>query len=93
MLGGQSDKRLLNIRFFDEKIKKQAYKRQTDKAEQQGISNCPLCASADNANKTKIWALKEMEADHVSAWSKGGESKPDNCEMLCVTHNRSKGNK
>lgn len=71
MLGGQSDKRLLNIRFFDEKIKKQAYKRQTDKAEQQGISNCPLCASADNANKTKIWALKEMEADHVSAWSKG----------------------
>ncbi|HGC4057584.1 TPA: DUF262 domain-containing protein [Escherichia coli] len=93
VLGGQSDKRLLNIRFFDEKIKKQAYKRQTDKAEQQGISNCPLCASSDNANKTKIWALKEMEADHVSAWSKWGESKPDNCEMLCVTHNRSKGNK
>ncbi|EOL1347837.1 HNH endonuclease family protein [Escherichia coli] len=93
VLGGQSDKRLLNVRFFDEKIKKQAYKRQTDKAAQQGISNSPLCASADNANKTKIWAFKEMEADHVSAWSKGGESTLDNCEMLCITHNRSKGNK
>lgn len=75
------------------KSKKQAYKRQTDKAAQQGISNSPLCASADNANKTKIWAFKEMEADHVSAWSKGGESTLDNCEMLCITHNRSKGNK
>lgn len=93
VLSGQKDKSLLGIRFFDDKIKKQAYKRQTEKAEQEHISNCPLCAAGDNANKTKIWALKEMEADHVSAWSKGGESTLENCEMLCVTHNRVKGNK
>ena len=35
----------------------------------------------------------EMEADHVAAWSKDGNSTLANCEMLCVTHNRVKGNR
>ncbi len=35
----------------------------------------------------------EMNADHVSAWSKGGDSTIGNCQMLCQTHNRAKGNK
>ncbi|MEB3767921.1 HNH endonuclease, partial [Acinetobacter sp. MD2] len=26
-------------------------------------------------------------------WSKGGATTLDNCEMLCITHNRSKGNR
>ncbi|WP_235299990.1 HNH endonuclease [Porphyromonas sp. COT-108 OH1349] len=34
-----------------------------------------------------------MDADHVRAWSKGGSTTLANCEMLCRTHNRSKGNK
>jgi len=34
-----------------------------------------------------------MDADHVEAWSKGGATDAANCEMLCVTHNRAKGNK
>jgi 5-methylcytosine-specific restriction endonuclease McrA len=34
-----------------------------------------------------------MEADHVTAWSKGGASTPENCQMLCKMHNRAKGNK
>ena len=34
-----------------------------------------------------------MEADHVTAWSKGGATDVDNCEMLCNTHNGAKGNK
>ena len=37
--------------------------------------------------------LNEMDADHVTAWSKGGATSIENCEMLCKTHNRSKGNK
>jgi hypothetical protein len=28
----------------------------------------------------------------VTAWSKGGETTATNCQMLCKTHNRSKGN-
>lgn len=93
LLSGESDKRLLDIRMFDEKTKKEVYKKQTQKAEKSGVSNCPLCAIGDNANKTKIWTLKEMEADHVTAWSKGGLTGIENCEMLCISHNRAKGNK
>lgn len=93
LLGGEEDPRLLNVRLFDAPTKKAAYKRQTDKANAEGTSNCPLCAVGSNANKTRIYKLKEMEADHVTAWSTGGDTSLDNCEMLCVTHNRSKGNR
>ncbi len=82
-----------NVRIFEDSVKAAAYARQTAKAEASGISNCPLCSVGDNANKARIYKLSEMEADHVSAWSKGGLSTLENCEMLCVTHNRSKGNR
>ena len=44
-------------------------------------------------NESKIWSFSEMDADHVSAWSKGGKSNIKNCQMLCITHNRAKGNR
>lgn len=93
LLGGKANPRLLNVRLFDNRTKQEAYNQQTKKAKISEISNCPLCAISDNANKTKIYKISEMEADHVAAWSKGGGSTLDNCEMLCVTHNRAKGNR
>lgn len=93
VLGGEKDTRLLSIRIFEESTKKQAYKRQTDLAKKNGVSNCPLCAVGNNANKTRIYKLNEMDADHVTAWSKGGATTLENCEMLCKTHNCAKGNK
>ena len=45
------------------------------------------------ANKDRIYELKEMDAGHVAAWSKGGKSDMGNCQMLCKTHNRAKGNR
>ena len=81
------------IRLFDDKTKVAAYEQQTQKAKADGVSNCPLCAIGDNANKTRIYKLNEMDADHVTAWSKGGATDLENCEMLCVTHNRAKGNR
>lgn len=92
ILGGETDTKLLHIRVFDEPAKRTVYARQTENAKQKGISNCPLCAVGDNANKTKIWKLSEMDADHVKAWSKDGATRIENCEMLCKTHNRAKGN-
>ena len=35
----------------------------------------------------------DMDADHVAAWSKGGATSPENCQMLCKSHNRAKGNR
>lgn len=93
LLGGCTDKKLLVVRVFDEKTKKVAYNKQTQEAKVKGKSNCPLCAVGDNTNKKRIYDLDEMDADHVSAWSKGGESSAKNCQMLCATHNRAKGNR
>lgn len=93
ILGGGQDSQLLDVRVFDEATKNSVYAKQTKAAEAKGTSNCPLCAAGHVVNKTKIWKLSEMDADHVSAWSKGGATSTGNCEMLCVTHNRAKGNR
>lgn len=93
VLGGEKDTSLLNIRIFDDRTKKAVYQKQTNEAEKKGISNCPTCALCDDVNKRKIWKLSEMDADHVTAWSKGGLTDISNCQMLCKTHNRAKGNK
>ena len=93
ILGGETDFKLLNIRVFDDKTKKIAYERQTAAAEAKGVSNCSYCAIGHESNKDRIWSLSEMDADHVTAWSKGGSTDAANCEMLCKSHNRAKGNK
>ena len=93
VLGGSRETKLLEVRVFDDATKKVVYEKQTAAATTNGTSNCPLCAFGDNANKGKIWKLTEMDADHVAAWSKGGKTSSENCEMLCITHNRAKGNR
>ena len=93
ILGGSTDTKLLEVRVFDEATKKSTYAIQTAEAEKKGISNCSFCAIGHDANKTKMWKLTEMDADHVTAWSKGGATDTKNCEMLCKSHNRAKGNK
>lgn len=93
ILGGSTDTQLLDVRVFDDATKKAAYHAQTEAAKTENTTNCPLCAIGHDANKGKIWKLNEMDADHVSAWSKGGKTTADNCEMLCRTHNRAKGNR
>jgi len=93
ILGGSTDTKLLNARVFDDATKKSVYEEQTTKAEKKKESNCPLCALGHDANKEKIWSLNDMDADHVTAWSKGGATSAKNCQMLCKTHNRAKGNR
>ncbi|MFA6551302.1 MAG: DUF262 domain-containing protein, partial [Patescibacteria group bacterium] len=81
-LGGSADTKLLEVRVFDDATKKSVYKEQTTKAEKKKESNCPLCALGHDANKEKIWTLNDMDADHVTAWSKGGKTASKNCQML-----------
>jgi hypothetical protein len=83
VLGGSSDTKLLEIRIFDDATKQAVYKNQG------GL--CPLC-ELDAKSKGKVYKLAEMDADHVTAWSKGGATDIANCQMLCKSHNRAKGN-
>lgn len=65
----------LSLRTFSDKDKATAFEKQ------KGI--CPVC------NKT--FEFGQMEADHIVPWHKGGKTTPDNCQMLCMTDNRTKG--
>jgi len=71
------DEKHLNIRTFTDNQKIEAYEKQ------QGI--CTHCG--------KKFGLDEMEADHITPWSKGGKTTPENCQMLCLQCNRVKGAK
>lgn len=66
----------LSIRAFTPRMARAAYERQN------GI--CPMCG--------KHYELKEMQADHITPWSKGGRTTADNCQMLCADCNRRKSN-
>lgn len=68
------DERGLSIRAFTDSQKREAYERQS------GI--CPVCG--------KQFSIEEMEADHITPWSKGGKTTADNCQMLCKDDNRRK---
>ncbi len=94
ILGGEQVKSLLNIRVFDDRTKKVVYENQTAEAHANNTSNCPYCAVSPNDSlKRRIYKISEMDADHATAWSNGGSTDISNCQMLCKTHNRAKGNR
>ena len=71
------NEKLLNIRAFTDKQKREAYERQKGK--------CAKCK--------KHFEIEEMEADHIKPWSKGGKTISENCQMLCLDCNRTKSGK
>lgn len=77
-----NDEKHLSIRAFTDSQKRAAYEKQ------KGI--CPLCKGD---NKKKKWEYEEMEGDHITPWSEGGKTSPENLQMLCKECNRRKGKK
>ena len=67
ILGGETDTKLLDVRFFDKNTIRKVYRRQTEAAAKKGVSNCPLCAVGHDANRKRIYKESEMDADHVTA--------------------------
>lgn len=78
----------LSLRKFDDKTALKKYEEQNHK--------CPYCDRAEGGHtyppgKTE-YKFKEMEADHITPWSKGGKTEYSNCQMLCKWHNNQKSN-
>ncbi len=67
----------LNLREFSDSVKNATYQKQN------GI--CVKCG--------KKFELKDMQADHITPWSKGGKTNAQNCQMLCANCNRTKSDK
>lgn len=76
------DGKYLQIRQFDEKTSRTVYEKQKH--------HCPYCVKEGN---NREYAYSEMHADHIQPWSRGGKTEENNCQMLCASHNESKGNK
>ena len=54
----------------------------------------PRCAHIDeNGIRCSETSYSKLEVDHIVPWSKGGRTTIDNAQLLCKTHNTSKGNK
>lgn len=70
------NEKLLNIRAFSPRDKSYAYEQQDGK--------CAICEEE--------FDFKDMHADHIVAWSKGGKTIPENCQMLCRDCNLKKSN-
>ena len=70
------DEKYLNIRAFDDNMKREAFERQT------GI--CVKCEEQ--------FLIEEMAGDHIIPWSKGGKTIAENCQMLCKRCNGIKSN-
>jgi hypothetical protein len=68
------DEKYLAIRRFTEAQRREAYERQD------GI--CPKCGQR--------FGIDQMEADHITPWSRGGRTSAANCQMLCLEDNRRK---
>jgi hypothetical protein len=80
------DEKYLNIRQFDDNAKRAAYEQQHGMC-----ANGTHCLTPGNSNGTKVFEITEMEADHITPWSKGGPTEAGNCQMLCLPCNRRKG--
>lgn len=76
------DEKHLNLRAFDDNIKREVYEKQKG-----------ICANKKCPNAGKKFEIEEMEADHIKAWSKGGKTILENCQMLCRECNRVKSSK
>ena len=67
----------LSIRNFTQSQMRAAYERQQGK--------CPVCGQQ--------YEFAEMEGDHITPWSQGGHTLPENLQMLCKPCNRRKSNR
>ena len=71
------DEKVLNLRAFTPKQKREAFEKQKG-----------ICAKCKGHFK-----LGEMEADHITPWHEGGKTIDENCQMLCKKCNRTKAGK
>lgn len=70
------EEKYLNIRQFDSDVALSAYHAQGGK--------CAICGQAKD--------FKDMHADHIKPWSRGGKTVRENCQMLCTPCNIKKSN-
>lgn len=70
------NEKTLSLRSFPDKIKRAVYEKQNGK--------CAACGQP--------FPIERMQGDHIIAWSNGGTTVIENCQMLCGQCNITKSN-
>ncbi len=70
------NEKTLNLRSFPDKIKRAVFEKQGGK--------CAFCGQS--------FPIERMQGDHIVAWSNGGTTVIENCQMLCAQCNGTKSN-
>lgn len=70
------NEKTLSLRAFPDKIKRAVYEKQNGK--------CAFCGNS--------FPIERMQGDHIIAWSNGGTTVIENCQMLCAQCNGTKSN-
>lgn len=70
------NEKTLSLRSFPDKIKRAIYEKQNHK--------CAFCGNE--------FPIERMQGDHIIAWSNGGTTVIENCQMLCAQCNGTKSN-
>lgn len=76
------DEKHLSLRAFTDPQKLRAYEAQKHQ--------CPMCVKNGVLDE---YDIGDMQADHITPWSKGGRTTDDNLQMLCRKCNSSKSDK
>jgi hypothetical protein len=79
------DERHLSLRQFPPADKREAFERQDGRC-----ANGKRCKTPDNTNGQMQFEFSKLEADHITPWSRGGRTTPENCQLLCSRCNRDK---
>lgn len=70
------------MRNFSDEVKESLYKRE------------PRCCHYDeDGTRCEETFYNNLTVDHILPWSKGGRTTVDNAQLLCKSHNSSKGNR
>lgn len=66
----------------------------TDDDKQYLYDKEPRCSHMnEDGSRCPETSYKKLEVDHIIPWSKGGRTTRDNAQLLCKSHNASKGNR
>ena len=70
------------MRNFSDAVKNELYERE------------PRCCHInEDGTRCRETSYSNLTVDHITPWSLGGETKIDNAQLLCRSHNSSKGNR
>ena len=93
ILGGLQDSKLLDVRVFDDATKKSVYAEQTRLPKLRASQIVRSARSGPTPTRAEYIISTKWTQTTFQHGARAAEVRQKNCQMLCITHNRAKGNR